>query len=273
MPAPNAPRRPVPQSGSVPEFVTEHGAPLSVVVGGMHGIGRNIARTLGGRGHRVLVLDKNLRVSAGDDDWFHDAAQVDLNDAEDVERAAHALRDSVERIHNVVFSTRYRGEPADNWQAELRIGLTAPRQLVDALRPMLGPGAIVFIGSLAARFVVDNCSAAYHVQKAGLEALTRCLAVSLGSQGVRVNAVAPGYIVKDESREFFQAQRAKREAVVGLHPIGRVGTADDVANLVGFLCSDAASFLTGQVIDLDGGLSLRWVTDAIEVLLDRHGKD
>jgi 3-oxoacyl-[acyl-carrier protein] reductase len=93
----------------------------------------------------------------------------------------------------------------------------------------------------------------YAAAKAGLIGLTRALAKEVGSRQITVNAVAPGFIETDITSHLGDASRT---ALLERIPLGRLGTADDVAGLVGFLCSPAAAYITGQVIAIDGGLIL-----------------
>lgn len=92
----------------------------------------------------------------------------------------------------------------------------------------------------------------YAAAKAGLIGMTKALAKEAGSRGVRANAVAPGYIITDMTSALPEAVR---DQLIGNTPLGRLGTPDDVAAIVAFLCSDAAAFITGTVIPVDGGLA------------------
>ena len=117
-----------------------------------------------------------------------------------------------------------------------------------------GGGAIVNLSSVLARSISHE-SAAYHVAKAGVEHLTRYLAANLGRRGVRVNAVAPG-IVDREAPPKLSDSPENRALIDVAVPLGRAASADDIADAVSFLCGPSAAYITGQVLVVDGGLSL-----------------
>ena len=103
----------------------------------------------------------------------------------------------------------------------------------------------------------------YVASKGGLDHLTRGLAVELGPVGIRVNAVCPGFIRTDMFEQSHPP--ARREALARAHPLGRVGTPDEVAAVVGFLCSVDAAFVSGAVIPIDGGLTASMAIPRIDV--------
>jgi NAD(P)-dependent dehydrogenase (short-subunit alcohol dehydrogenase family) len=112
------------------------------------------------------------------------------------------------------------------------------------------------VGSMAGRFIVGEQPVGYHVAKASINQLVRYYAVALGPKGIRVNGVSPGTIARD-SQGPSSAQEELGQLSKRIIPLGRMGTALDVAQAVEFLCSPEASFITGQEIVVDGGLSLR----------------
>ena len=119
-------------------------------------------------------------------------------------------------------------------------------------------GVIINIGSILGTFVghEDLC---YHVAKAGLIQFTRCLAERFGPDNIRANCISPGFIVKDELRQHFESNEnhSYRTAAINVHPLRRIGSPEDVADAVLFLASNEASFITGQNLIIDGGLTIR----------------
>jgi NAD(P)-dependent dehydrogenase (short-subunit alcohol dehydrogenase family) len=112
------------------------------------------------------------------------------------------------------------------------------------------------VSSNASSFVARNQTVAYHAAKAALKQMARFYAVKYGPQGIRVNVVSPCTFVKPESAEYFAQQESLRALYGRITPLGRMGTAKEVARAVAFLCGPDSSFITGQDLTVDGGLSL-----------------
>jgi len=137
--------------------------------------------------------------------------------------------------------------------------MTATKTLLEGLVPHFDPTgdrSICVVTSNASSFVARNQTLGYHTSKAALTQMARFYAVKLGPQGIRVNVVAPSAFVKSESATYYAGQTELQALYAKITPLGRMGTAKEVAKACAFLCGSDASFITGQEITVDGGLSL-----------------
>jgi len=143
------------------------------------------------------------------------------------------------------------------WEKTLKVNLTAPFLMIKHALPHLRKtqGAIVNIGSIEGLGSNPQHSS-YCASKAGLHGLTRAIAVDHGNEGIRCNAVAPGWIDTPLNVDFVESMSdpdSFKKEIGGIHPLGRTGKPEEIAELVAWLASDASSFITGQVITADGG--------------------
>lgn len=168
-------------------------------------------------------------------------------------------------------------ESEDNWNVTLRVMLDATffasQQAIARMREA-GSGCIINIGSVASSRAVPE-SPSYHAAKAAIAGLTRYLAAVAGPWGIRVNCVEPGFVVKDEHRSRFESSENMdyRGLANACHPMRRTGRSDEIADAILFLASDAATFITGQSIVVDGGLTLQEpFSIASAILRDKSGK-
>jgi NAD(P)-dependent dehydrogenase (short-subunit alcohol dehydrogenase family) len=151
-------------------------------------------------------------------------------------------------------STRFGDLTADEWRATLEVNLTAPFLLIKAVLPAMKAqqyGRVVNISSTAGRTVSTLGGVHYTASKAGLLGLTRAAAKELGKFGITVNAVCPGMIDTELTRETASAQRL--EQLAQSYPVPRLGTALEVADLICFAASEAAAYITGASFDINGG--------------------
>ena len=154
----------------------------------------------------------------------------------------------------VARTTRFGDLSADEWRATLEVNLTAPFLLIKAALPTMKAqhyGRIVNVSSTAGRSVSTLGGAHYTASKTGLLGLTRAAAKELGRFGITVNAVCPGIIDTELTRESATAERL--EALAAGFPVPRLGTALEVADLICFAASEAAGYITGTSLDINGG--------------------
>ena len=223
----------------------EFNGKVAVVTGGAQGIGRCIADEFRKRGATVCIIDKQ----AGDHFVGDIACRETLERfaAEVVER--HGRVDYI--VNNALPIMRGIDECSyEEFEYALRVGVTAPFYLVKLLMPHLAEGAsIVNISSSRDRMSQPQTES-YTAAKGGIAALTHALAVSLAGRA-RVNSISPGWI--DTSYATFEGPDALQQ------PAGRVGNPMDIANIVMYLCSDMAGFITGENICIDGGMTRQMI--------------
>lgn len=218
---------------------------ISLLTGGTRGIGSVIADVLRDRGDHVITVSRRKL-----NDENHISA--DLSSEKQISQISRRI--GPKSINNLIFCHRYRGE---SWEKEFQISLDAVHHIIENLsKHLTNDASIVIISSNASRFIMGEQSLAYHAARAALESLTRYYAVRLGTQGTRCNCVLPTSVIKPENKDFFTSDNPVTQLIKDITPLKRMGEASDVAHLVEFLCSDKASFITGQSIFVDGGLSV-----------------
>jgi NAD(P)-dependent dehydrogenase (short-subunit alcohol dehydrogenase family) len=239
-----------------------------VVTGGGGGIGTAIVRRLSDRGaDRIIVADVSGDAAAATARAVGgESVTLDVADPEAVDSFAGWLAGDGHRVGGIVHAAAVFGASSfpdvgwDEWSRTLSVNLMGAYRLTTALLPLLTTDAsIVLLTSVEGFHVLSSAGATtphYAASKGGLQMLTRTLAADLGPRGVRVNAVAPGYIATAMNEQIL-ADPDRRGFIEDRVPLGwRIGTPEDVAGPVLFLLSDGARFVTGVTIAVDGGLTL-----------------
>jgi len=235
-----------------------------LVTGSTRGIGRATAEAAAALGATVAVHGRELaQVEAVCGEMGSESVLPLAADFDDAENAASLVDDVVERcgrIDGLVNNAgggrpvAFRGLDLESWRATQRVNLeatfAASRAAYKVMRKARS-GSIVNMASLAAHGPGGWMGADYAASKAGMVSLTRSLALEAARFGVRCNAVSPGFIETDMTTELSEDQRQRLPV-----PLGRLGTPAEVAACVTFLLSPLSSYITGQVIHVNGGLSM-----------------
>jgi len=240
----------------------------ALVTGASRGIGRAIALALAKAGARVLVhfgsaedaadsVVEAIRAAGGS----ADKVAADLRAADGPHELARRVRalagdrlDVLVANAGISRAASIEETTVEDFEDIFAVNVRAPYFLVQQLLPMFGEGSsIVLLSSLAARSTVNNLSA-YAATKGAIDTLVRHFAFALGERGIRVNAIAPGVVETDMSN--FARTDAGRDFTLGMQALKRVAQPDDIAGAAVFLASDAARWVTGDTLRVDGGSKL-----------------
>ena len=213
----------------------------SVIIGGLSGIGSAIAKHLSNRGDKVYTVSRSNPETNN-----HISCDISVD--------CTPIIDCITDIDYLIFTHRYRGT---DWNETFDVTVKGVNNVIQAVSNKLNKGAsVVVISSKASHFVVDEQSVEYHSSRSALDGLMRYYAVTYGNRGIRFNSILPSYLIKPENIDFFDKDNTVRKMIEEITPLGRMGKAEDIANIVDFLCSQKSSFITGNSFMADGGLSL-----------------
>jgi NAD(P)-dependent dehydrogenase (short-subunit alcohol dehydrogenase family) len=245
---------------------------VAIVTGGAQGIGGATARRLAEEGARVLVVDvdqaeaernvERIRSSGG----VAESLQADVGTLEGVERTiegALSAFGSLNIVVNNAFGEYARGDALtlseQQWDRAMDLGLKAMFRSAKLAIPHMraaGGGTIVNLSSVHGLLGAPDWLV-YETLKTGVIGLTRQLAVAYGPDGIRVNAICPGHIVTERMEQRWASNPEGLRFFAQQYPLRRTGKPVDIANAIAFLCSDEASFITGQALVVDGGLTIQ----------------
>jgi 3-oxoacyl-[acyl-carrier protein] reductase len=242
---------------------------IAVVTGGSRGIGRGIVEAFAAEGAKVAVVYRGSQAAADElvaavtaTGKTAKAYQCDVTDAVAVEACVKKIEEDLGAVDILVNNAGVikddlfvRLEPAD-WNVVLQTNLGGAYNFCKVVAyPMMRrrSGRIINVSSVAAEHV-NMGQTNYAASKGAINSFTRALAVELASRGVTVNAIAPGFIATDMSAAI--RNKAGEDTLKKFIPMKRIGTPDDIAKVAVFLAGTESSYITGQVITVDGGLSL-----------------
>ena len=229
---------------------------IALVTGGNRGIGLAIARSLQSEGHRVVITYRSGTPPEG-----FDAVQMDVTDGQSVESAFAKIENEIGQPEIIVANAgitkdglvmRMSDEDFEsvidaNLTGAFRVAKRATKGLLKLKR-----GRLIFVGS-----VVGSVGAAgqvnYSASKSGLVGMARSFARELGSRGITANVIAPGFVETDMTATLDEKRRGDIAAQV---PLGRFCSAEEIAEVVSFIASSKASYITGAIIPVDGGLGM-----------------
>lgn len=239
---------------------------VAIVTGAGRGIGRGIASRIAEAGANVVVADIDLSNAKEKAEKITEKygksvpSQVDVTNEKSVMSMVQLTLESFGRIDilvnnaGIMFRTRVFDISVEEWESVIRVNLTGPFLCSKAVLPVMKEnrhGRIVNISSSAGRSVSTLGGVHYTASKAGLLGLTRAVAKEAASFGVTVNAVCPGLIDTKMVKET--TTKDELNAFINSFPIRRIGLPEEIGDLVVFLCSDKAAYITGAAIDINGG--------------------
>ncbi|MEA2902270.1 MAG: 3-oxoacyl-[acyl-carrier protein] reductase [Actinomycetota bacterium] len=244
------------------------GGRVALVTGASRGIGRAVAMALAADGHRVAVGYGSDAAAGAETGQAIESTggealpiQVDVSRPESVDAAFAQVEEAWGKVEVLVSNAGINRDGLlmrmgdDQWSEVLRTNLDGAFHVVRRATPGMVRarfGRIVLVGSVVALSGSPG-QANYGAAKAGLIGLTRAVARELGSRGITVNLVAPGPIVTAMTDALTDERKAQ---MTGQVPLGRFGTPEEVAAVVAFLCSDAAGYVSGAVVPVDGGMGM-----------------
>lgn len=240
-------------------YMKDNHKQLIVVTGATRGIGRAITENFISLGYSVIGLYVDSSDEAQKLEKKYSSLimkRVDVSDSEEVSEFIYSLRS--QKIYALVNNAgcfeeeSIDGYDLSKWHRSIDTNVTGPVQLITGLFPNICEGgSIVNIASIDA-YYAGYASVSYPASKAALISVTKSFAALLASKGIRVNAIAPGWIDTD----MGSGASGVTERAMSKTPLGRNGTSREVSDLVQFLVSETASFITGQTINIDGGYSI-----------------
>ncbi len=245
----------------------ENDQKVAIVTGGASGLGLSIARKFTENGIYTVIIGRDKKRLDAAADALKPLAERIVCDLSQLNCISHFVNEIVEKHHRIDILVNNAGinlkkpmmEVSDGeFQQIILTNLTSVFSLSrEVARIMLKQksGCILNISSMSAHYGLPKVIA-YSAAKAGIEGMTRAMAVELSPSGIRVNCIAPGFIRTDMSSAALDSDPERKQRVLARTPMGKLGVPEDIARAALFLASGAASFITGAVLPVDGGNSI-----------------
>lgn len=244
---------------------------IAVVVGGVGGIGSRLAEALCLYGAKVVIADYNVEkfkevadiIAANTNGCEVDTIFVDITQEENIAKMFKTVADKHGKIDILINSAGVLNKydalsfPMDEWDRIFAINVKGTMMTSKAVAPYMmknGGGCIVNLSSVRGTKGFTGGNAAYCASKAGVELLTKTLAMEWAPYKIRVNALGPSLVVTSATKWFFEDPELSQKRAASI-PLGRIAVPEDLAGACIFLVSEASSFITGQTIFVDGGVS------------------
>lgn len=231
-----------------------------VIIGSSSPIASAAINSFLARGHRLSLVSRTAPPCppSADSTSATTFYPFDLNNLEGIADLFNLMSKNDGEVSRLCFFQRYR-DTKDSWEGEVTVGLRATENFVKAFHARTkieSDRSIVMVSSPADSNVVLEQPLSYHVTKAGLSQMIKYYACTLGSSGIRVNGVRPALVLKPRAQAFYEENPDLMTLFNRITPLGRMGQPSDIANAVLFLSSNEAAYITGQVLTVDGGLSV-----------------
>ena len=217
----------------------------TVIIGGNSGIGKVIFNVIKKRGDKIVKISRTQFNKKNN-------LSADISSIEGLSKIKKVFYKK--KINNIIFTQRYRG---NNSIEEYKVMVESTNNLIKLFKKnLLKNSSIVILSSIACVTVVPEQNASYHYTRGALETLVKYYACNLGNKNIRINCIQATTIFKPENKIFYNKKNIERRILEKITPLKRMGTAQDIANVVDFLTSDKSSYITGSTIPVDGGLRL-----------------
>lgn len=249
-----------------------------IVVGATSPLATEAAAAFLARGDRVSLISRSGTVAPDTSDLGSNSStySFDLNNFAAIPGLFKRIIEEGGPVTRICFFQRYREGAENPWDGEYAVSLRATSMFIEQFKeqPSIDSDrSIVVISSPADSGVVLEQSASYHAIKAGLSQLVRYYALTLGNLRIRVNGIKPAIVLKPRAQEFYDQNPDLVKLWNSVTPLGRMGRPSDIANAVLFLNSEMASFITGQILSVDGGISIHESTSLARLASSIFNRD